>query len=347
MVTNGIKPCNGKLLIRPSEIPPEEKFDYRIIVVDDDPQVRTFVSEVLKRDGYDRVYTAANAGELEVLIDKTDPDLVLMDLDLGKGCREGLELMQRIDTEGKVSTNFIVMSGHNDQEILLEAFRRHAMDFLEKPLDPKNLKARVEKTLIDIEFRTMALTDSMTRVANKGTFYDYLHYHLASFLRNERPVSVVMMDVDHFKQYNDTFGHPEGDYVLKKLANFFPSRLRNADMVARYGGEEFVIVMPETPFDRAFATFGRVYWGFKEITFHPKEGVDRNVTLSAGIATLDMEVHGELFRGVDYKTFESRQGVIDHLVRASDWGLYQVKTHGRNNCYPNNCLVDYRGEPLK
>lgn len=338
-----IRVCNGRPVIRPTGI--DNKADYSIIVVDNERLARIPIAVALRSDGYEKVYEAGSASELEKLLEQTDPALILMDLDLGKSPNDGLELMEKIDAEGKVATNYIVVSGHAEKEYMLRAFRQRAMDFLEKPVDLEVLKLRVEKALVDIEFRTMALTDSMTKIANKGTFRQYLEHEIASYPRSRRPLSLVVMDIDNFKKYNDAYGHLEGDYVLKKAANFFPVWLRPSDLVARYGGEEFVIVMPETPFEGAFTTFGRVYWKFKEQKFRPKEGIELEVTLSAGISTLDETTYGAILQGGEPKDAAIRREVADAMIRCADSGLYEVKRHGKNNCYPNNCLGEFYGQP--
>ncbi len=339
-----ISVCNGRPVIRPTGI--ENKADYSIIVVDNERLARIPIVAALRSDGYEKVYEAESASELEKLLEQTDPALILMDLDLGKSPNDGLELMEKIDANGKVATNYIVISGYGEKEYMLKAFRQRAMDFLEKPVNLEVLKMRVEKALVDIEFRTMALTDSMTKIANKGTFRQYLEHEIASYPRNHRPLSLVIMDIDNFKKYNDTYGHLEGDYVLKKAANFFPVWLRPSDLVARYGGEEFVIVMPETHFDGAFTTFGRIYWKFKMEKFHPKEGIELEVTLSAGISTLDETTYDTILQGREPKDATVRKEAADAMIRCADSGLYEVKRHGKNNCYPNNCLEEFY-KPLK
>jgi diguanylate cyclase (GGDEF)-like protein len=339
-----IRVCNGRPIIRPTGI--DNKADYSIIVVDDERVARVPIVAALRSDGYERIYEAGSASELEKLLEQTDPALILMDLDLGKSPNDGLELMEKIDAEGKTATNYIVVSGNAEKEYMLRAFRQRAMDFLEKPVDHEVLKIRVEKALVDIEFRTMALTDSMTKIANKGTFRQYLEHEIASFPRNHRQLSLVVMDIDNFKKYNDTYGHLEGDYVLKKAANFFPTRLRQSDLVARYGGEEFVIVMPETPFDKAFTTFGRVYYKFRNNLFQPKEKVEIPVTLSAGISTLDETTYDAILQGRDLKDANVRIEFADAMIRCADNGLYEIKSHGKNGCYPGNCLEEFY-KPVK
>ncbi|MBT3836623.1 GGDEF domain-containing protein [Candidatus Woesearchaeota archaeon] len=202
-----------------------------------------------------------------------------------------------------------------------------------------SLLARVEMALINSEFRSMAITDSMTRVANKGTFIDQLQYHIALFDRSKHPLSLAMMDIDNFKAYNDNFGHLEGDYVIKKAADFYSKHLRATDLFARYGGEEFGIIMPETNFENALATFQRLHWAFKKVVFNPKEGVTRGITFSAGISTLDVDSYGKLTPKIDLGSSTEREEMANRMIVSADKGLYDVKKMGRNNCCPMNYLI--------
>ncbi len=270
-----------------------------------------------------------------------------MDLDLGSHNREGLDLIKYLDEERKTAADYLIVSGQNEEDLCIEGLNMGAIDFLEKPVNPRYLKARVQKALIDRDFRSMALTDSMTKIANKGTLLDQIMYNVAIIDRNKhQPFSLIMMDIDHFKEYNDTFGHLEGDYVLKKAANFFPSHLRPTDLVARYGGEEFAIIMPNTSFSGAYTTFQRVYWDFKEILFEPKKGQQRRITFSAGICTIHSTNISQLFPIDTYEDIKltdktTQQHISNIMIKTADKGLYKVKKSGRDNCYPRNCLEFY------
>ena len=318
----------GKSTVRPKRIAQEQKPFYSIIIVDDDKSVQKSTHMVLRNAGYERLYTASSASELEQLLERTEPHLILMDLNLGKTPQEGIDLMRKIDDERLAVTDYIVVSGESDSNLIIECMA-YAIDFIEKPFSVDCLLARVENALINREFRSMAITDSMTRVANKGTFLDQLQYHVALFDRSRHPLSLIMMDIDNFKLYNDTFGHLEGDYVIKKAANFYSSHLRATDLFARYGGEEFGIIMPETPFDGALATFERLHWNFKQVKFNPKEDVERMVTFSAGISTLDIDSYGVLCSQIDLRSPEGRIEMRNKMINSADQALYDVKKMGR------------------
>ncbi|NQV91436.1 diguanylate cyclase [Candidatus Woesearchaeota archaeon] len=338
MAAMNIIHSNGKSTVRPKRISAEDKPFYSIIIVDDEYHVRNSTKMVLKKAGYERLYTASSASELEQLLEKTEPHLILMDLNLGKSPHDGLDLMKRIDEERLAVTDYIVISGERDHNLIGECMA-YAIDFMEKTFSISSLLARVENALINREFRSMAITDSMTRVANKGTFLDQLQYHVALFDRSKHPLSLVMMDIDHFKSYNDTFGHLEGDSVIKEAANFYSSHLRATDLFARYGGEEFGIIMPETPFEGALSTFERLHRDFKQIIFNPKEGVKKGVTFSAGISTLDVDSYELLQSRINLRSSEGRIEMTNRMITSADQALYHVKERGRNGCCPDNYLV--------
>jgi diguanylate cyclase (GGDEF)-like protein len=339
---------NG-LIARPTGI--ENKFAYSLIIVDDEPAVCKTIEAILREDGYERIYAASGKKELYQLLEHTDPSLILMDLNLGKSPREGLDLMEEIDSEGKIATNYIVISGNDDNTIMLEAFRKKAIDFLLKPIDPNFLKCRVEKALVDIEFRMQALTDSMTKIANKRTFLECTGLKMKEFHRYRRPTSLLVFDIDHFKRYNDTYGHLEGDYVLKKLANFFSISVRGTDLVGRFGGEEFVMLFPDTNFDAAHTAYKRLYLSFKQIAFRPTDNETEQITLSAGISTIDDQIYHSLFgeevtNSNSELTPETVGTLTNLMIRCADKGLYEIKGNGRNDCNPYNCLEKFGKEVL-
>ena len=204
----GIHIFNGKPIARPTRLTAKEKASKRIVVGDDERLVRMPIIASLRTNGYEIVHEAGSLEQLDEIVEKSEPDLVLLDLDWGKGPRQGLDAMKRFE-EKRIPTNYIIVSGQDDEEIILEGLYSVAIDFIEKPVNPKYLNARVEKALIDIDFRVQATTDSMTQIANKGVFLKQLNYLIADFQRNKRNFSLAMMDIDNFKRYNDNYGHLE------------------------------------------------------------------------------------------------------------------------------------------
>jgi diguanylate cyclase (GGDEF)-like protein len=165
----------------------------------------------------------------------------------------------------------------------------------------------------------MTIHDGLTGVPNRRHFEDFLERELARALRYDRPLSLMLFDIDHFKKTNDTFGHLAGDFVLRRLASVVNQTIRREELIARYGGEEFVVVMPETRITEArkFAERLRQLVAGTDFEFDERKIV---VTISVGVACL---AHG-LTR--------------DQFIHLADQALYQAKANGRNQvcCAPNS-----------
>jgi two-component system cell cycle response regulator len=158
------------------------------------------------------------------------------------------------------------------------------------------------------KLQSLAVTDGLTGLHNHRAFQDYLEEQFQTAMRNKQPLAVILMDVDHFKQYNDTYGHQAGDEVLRQVAQILSAHVREGDFVARYGGEEFVIVLPRTDLESAVAVAERLREAVQSAEWRL-----RPVTGSFGVACIrpDMETRQE-------------------LIEAADQALYQAKKNGRN-----------------
>jgi diguanylate cyclase (GGDEF)-like protein/PAS domain S-box-containing protein len=158
------------------------------------------------------------------------------------------------------------------------------------------------------KLQSLAVTDGLTGLHNHRAFQDYLEEQFQVAMRNKQPLAVILMDVDHFKQYNDTYGHQAGDEVLRQVAQILSAHVREGDFVARYGGEEFVIVLPRTDLESAVAVAERLREAVQSAEWRL-----RPVTGSFGVACIrpDMETRQE-------------------LIEAADQALYQAKKNGRN-----------------
>jgi diguanylate cyclase (GGDEF)-like protein len=160
----------------------------------------------------------------------------------------------------------------------------------------------------------LATRDSLTGCFNKKSFLEHLSSEFAYATRHNKALSLAMIDIDHFKNINDTYGHLAGDYVLRNVANLMQVTVRTEDTLARYGGEEFAVIMRETPADQGFIAAERIRHRIELEKFNTFEGKQITVTISAGIATCE---------GGEPRTAEA-------LVQAADELLYQAKRNGRN-----------------
>ncbi|MFO0724948.1 MAG: GGDEF domain-containing protein [Myxococcota bacterium] len=161
------------------------------------------------------------------------------------------------------------------------------------------------------EIYRMTIVDGLTQIHNKRYFLEFLDREMARCSRYDRPLSLVMFDVDHFKKLNDTSGHLAGDFVLKRLAELIMKHVRREELFARYGGEEFAIIMPETTGKKA-GIFCEKIRRMIETTPFPYEGKEMTVTISIGLATMGR--HRETLA----------------FIKAADEMLYRAKANGRN-----------------
>ena len=232
----------------------------------------------------------------------------------------GPDLCRRIRTAGGDSYTYIILlTSLNDRENRLEGLRAGADDFLTKPPDPDELAVRLEiagrilklydqLALKNAQLEDLATIDELTGVKNRRRFREDHELLFAQADRHGSPLSILMLDIDHFKQYNDAFGHPAGDEVLRRVGRILGENVRAHDVVARYGGEEFVVLMPATQAIEALDVAERLR---SAIVWEPWPL--RNVTASLGVATSDCAT-------------PSAAALLDQ----ADQALYQSKQAGRN-----------------
>lgn len=159
----------------------------------------------------------------------------------------------------------------------------------------------------------MAMRDGLTKLLNHRTFYTLLEKEVARTQRYDKPLSVLMLDIDHFKRVNDTYGHVVGDMILAGLSSVISSQVRNVDSVCRYGGEEISIILPETGVEEAAQVAERIRSATEEHHFDIGQGQSTGITISIGVASLP-----------------SQETSVEKLVALADKALYDSKEGGRN-----------------
>ncbi|MCE9667357.1 diguanylate cyclase [Myxococcus stipitatus] len=314
-----------------------------VLIVDDDPAHVAHVREGLAPRGY--LFREAHDGAQALsAIRESRPDLILMDVEMpGLG---GVEVCRIIKANaGEDGFGFIpvILMTARQAAGKVEGLELGADDYLVKPFDMLELSARVKsmlrlKALQDAlveknreldrankelarrreELLALSRTDALTSLFNRRCFEERLNEEFARSRRYQSPLSLVMLDIDHFKRINDTFGHPFGDQVLRAVAQTTRSRLREVDLLARYGGEEFVALLPETASPDALKVCERVREAIAALGLE-HVGVDGKrqqvrLTASLGVATVPSEDLGS----------------AEALLRAADAGLYAAKEAGRN-----------------
>lgn len=303
-----------------------------ILIVDDDHNAVLVLGRMLGDLGQLRF---ATSGEQALqLIEHSPPDLIFLDVEMPG--MDGLEVCRRLKARPELTdVPIIFVTSHDDEQQELLGLDAGAVDFISKP--PRgalvNARARVHLRLKELSdaLRHAATTDGLTGVANRRQFDQALALEWARMLRSERPTSLLMIDVDHFKAYNDRYGHPQGDQCLRQIAGALQSVSRRVtDLVARYGGEEFAVLLPETD-QRGAEHLARLVIQSVAALALPHEGssVSRHVTISVGLSTCALS-SGAF--GAPRASLSARMG-SGELVRCADLALYAAKRGGRNGAF--------------
>ncbi len=278
-----------------------------VLAVDDDVVSLKTVAVILEHQGM-RVSMATNARDALSAISVSRPDLLLLDLLMPEV--DGIELARAIRYDEELADLPIVF--HSAEDAIPrkpQALDLGADDYLQKPVVAAELVRLVRsRALRARRLRRLMTRDSLTGLLNHKTLLDELALELARASRNDQPLSFAMLDLDHFKEVNDTYGHQAGDTVIVTLGRQIRRRLRSTDRIGRYGGEEIGVVLPDTRVETASRVIDGIRKRFSRIT----EATGHRVTLSAGVAGCPPHVDPE------------------RLVEAADRLLYSAKRGGRN-----------------
>ncbi|WP_242352887.1 MULTISPECIES: diguanylate cyclase [unclassified Anaeromyxobacter] len=299
-----------------------------ILVVDDSPSQVDWLVSVLRREGY-RVRIARDGGEAIGAIRGAPPDLVLLDLMLPDV--DGLEVLRTVKARPEEPfVPVMILSARCDVDSKVAGLRLGADDFLAKPfaeaevlarcaamLRIKSLQDQLRRAQRDLEERSV--TDALTGLKNRRFFDERLYEEFCRAHRYADPLSLIMIDLDHFKTVNDRHGHPAGDAVLREAAAVARASIRDPDICCRYGGEEFAVILPKTHLPGALAVAERIWraLGAKAYAVAAEAHAgpaELRVTASLGVA---------FFPSKDITAHE-------HLLRFADDALYQAKRAGRN-----------------
>lgn len=308
----------------------------RTLVVDDDLGLRTVISSVLSDDGLE--VTEAESGEEALEIFKQEPfPLVFTDIVMGQ--MSGIELLRELK-QLEPDTRVITMTSHATLDTAVNALRAGAYDYLFKPfedfelisavasraLESLTLIAENKRLLVELReknrhleevnqtLKEMTIRDGLTGLFNHRHFQESLSLEIFRAQRHAQYFSLIFLDVDNFKIYNDTHGHPKGDEALQTLAALIKGQTRRTDLVARYGGEEFVVLLPETSKEQALVRAENIRQAVQNHSFAGATNQPQGrFTISLGVATYPED-------GKDGST----------LTKLADKALYTAKGQGRN-----------------
>ena len=306
-----------------------------VLVVDDDKMMRLLLRRAMEREGY-QVAEARNGEECLNAYQQLHPNVILLDAMMpvmdGFTCCTQLQQMiahdQRRDPSRK-QTLILMITGLEDSESVNFAFEVGAVDYVTKPINWAVLCQRVRRLIQQVELyqqlqdanhklERLALLDSLTQVANRRRFDEYLVQEWSRMARERACLALIMADVDCFKSYNDTYGHFMGDACLQKVAKALDQASRRpADFIARYGGEEFALILPDTDVAGALQVAENVRTEVKALQIpHAGSTVSDYVTVSLGIAA----------KIPDHATSP------EVLIIGADKALYEAKSQGRDRC---------------
>jgi len=288
-----------------------------VLVVDDEKQNRELLTELLRSEC--RVILAKNGAQALERAREQRPDLILLDVLMPD--MNGFEVIQQLkndDSTRDIPVIFIsALDAPTDEERGLDL---GAVDYVAKPFHPSIVRKRVRNHLLSAHHRhlleNLAMIDSLTEIANRRRYDTHLEAEWRRCARSAAPLSLMVADVDHFKAYNDNFGHAAGDRILRGIAQAMNGLVgRPGDLVARYGGEEFVILLPMTDSQAAQQIAQRLRERIEsQAVAHPYSTAAPVVTVSIGGMTL----------------VPSGGQVAPELFNGADAALYQAKREGRN-----------------
>ena len=283
---------------------------FRVLIVEDTAILAEVYAKTLEQAG---MVTRQVTDPMQVMeaLDDFSPELILMDINMPGASGEEVAQVLR-QQEIHVSVPIVFLSGETDKGRQLAAMVHGGDDFLVKPIQPEHLissvSSRIERYRV---LRNFMVRDSLTGLLNHTKTKEQLDIEIERARRQNRPLSFAMIDLDHFKNVNDTYGHPTGDKVLKSLARLLQQRLRKVDVIGRYGGEEFAIILADTSGPDAVRTLDGIRKDLAKIRQHG-EKAEFTVTFSCGVAS--------------YPDFAAPEAISS----AADKALYRAKHDGRN-----------------
>jgi diguanylate cyclase (GGDEF)-like protein len=304
----------------------------KILVVDDTPVNIDLLAKILEAEGY--AVSFATNGEKAIQLTLLDrPALILLDVMMPG--MDGFETCSRIKANPLIADiPVIFVTAKTQGKDIAAAFESGGVDYITKPVRQEEITARV-RTHLELrsllnqrdelieqlkghneEIRLISEQDPLTKLANRRHFSDVMAREWANSLRNATEISIIMIDIDFFKFYNDVYGHPAGDRCIEVVARTLESSIkRQTDLVARYGGEEFIVILPSTDTQSAMLIAKEMCAYVEALQIaHAGSTVGEVVTISVGVATGIAE----------------RDSVPDKLIKSADNALYHAKKEGRN-----------------
>ena len=297
-----------------------------VLVYDDDEAYRKLIRSMLgqSRKVDFNVIETRNTRQMATALKRRIPDVIILDLGL-KG-KSGMEWLQEI-TDHDIAP-VVIVTGSGNEQTAVETMKSGAYDYIPKAYLTYDLLLKSlinardkwellrEKERLQKELAHMAMYDALTDILSRRALLEQAEVERQRTMRYKRDISLLMIDIDHFKKVNDTYGHLIGDIVLREVAQALKKQTRRSDFVGRYGGEEFLVILPETSLDKALILAEKLRRQVSELTIPVDGQVLKDITVSIGAAEYEDDPN------------------IDEFINRSDKWLYTAKKNGRNQVQP-------------
>ncbi|RLF44316.1 MAG: diguanylate cyclase response regulator [Thermoplasmata archaeon] len=291
-----------------------------VLIVDDDEYILETAKDILEEKGFE-VHLAKNGASALEKAREVKPVVALLDIKLPD--IEGIELLRKLK-EMDPGLYVIILTGYASLENAIGALKEGAFDYLQKPIEWEKLLSAIERAFekkkeeerreeVVNYYRDLSIRDSLTGLYNNAHFKELLEVEVKRSERYGHPLSLLMIDIDDFKKWQDKRGHLSGDRALKEIGNLIKSIVRGIDIVARYGGEEFAILMAETPKEMARLAAERVRKAIESLNL--VDGRDP-LTVSIGVAEFPRDAREP-----------------EELIEKADMALYKAKREGKNRVH--------------
>jgi diguanylate cyclase (GGDEF)-like protein len=287
-----------------------------ILIVDDDKLNLKVLTNILHAEY--TIYTAKDGQAALEMAEEYSPDLILLDIIMPG--MDGYEVLAVLKKSEKLrETPVIFITGLDSTADEEKGLTMGAVDYISKPFNPVITTLRVRHQIRIVNqiriIERLSMVDTLTNIANRRSFNSRVHWEWRRSIREKLNISVLILDLDKFKSYNDTYGHLEGDSLLKAVAKIFADTIkRSDDFIARWGGEEFIALLSHTDKEGAFTVAENLRENVEEAVFHINDGRTAKVTVSIGTNT----------------TIPEAEECVENFISKADKALYAAKETGRN-----------------
>jgi len=287
-----------------------------VLIVDDEKNNIMVLTQILSPDY--TIYAAKSGADAIEVANEYLPDVILLDIVMeGMDGYEVIAALKSVEKTREIPV--IIISGLNEAKDEEKGLAIGASDYINKPFSPVIVKLKVKNQIKMLNYvetiRLLGLTDQLTELPNRRSFDERMSVEWSRAIREQKPISLMIVDIDKFKPYNDTYGHQQGDEALKAVAKIFSTEAkRSVDFVARYGGEEFVVLLSDTEKDIAYNVAERIRIDIENSHIPLGDGDAAGITVSIGINTL----------------VPAPNSSSDILIKGADNALYAAKNSGRN-----------------